>query len=121
MTEDTQEHRVPQNRQLNSQQHPPSLQLILSWNVTDSPKCSNHCMITVNIQSKNSEPQTTITKFNTNKANWHLFTSNETWKKVTNPVTSQSAEVLTEDFYKKKIQISAKSVIPMIEIKKAVN
>ena len=61
----------------------PSLQPILSWNVTDSPKCSDHCMITVNIQSKNSERKITITKFNINKAKWHLFTSNETWKKIT--------------------------------------
>ena len=78
----------------------PSLQPILSWYVTDSSKCSDHCMITVSIQSKNSEPQTTITKFNINKANWHLLTSNETWKKVTDPVRSQSAEPLTKDFYK---------------------
>ena len=34
----------------------PSLQPIISWNVTNSPKCSDHCVITVSIQSKNSEP-----------------------------------------------------------------
>ena len=38
-----------------------SLQSILSWNAADSPFCNDHCMITVNIQSKNSEPRTTIT------------------------------------------------------------
>ena len=50
----------------------PSLHPILSWSVTDSPLCGDHCTITVNIQSKNSEVQTTTTKFNINKANWHL-------------------------------------------------
>ena len=34
----------------------PSLQPILSWIGTGSPLCSNHCMITVNILSKTSEP-----------------------------------------------------------------
>ena len=62
-------------------------------------------MITGNVQSKNSEPQTTTTKFKINKADWHLFTSSEAWKKVTNPNRSQSAEVLTENFYKKKFKI----------------
>ena len=79
----------------------PSLQPIPSWNVTDSPLSSEHCVITVNIQIKNSEPQTTITKFNINKANWHLYTSNEAWEKATNLNRSQTAETLTEDFYKK--------------------
>ena len=80
MTEGTQEHRARQNLQLTSQYiASPSLQPILSWNVTDSPLCSEHCMITVNIQSKSSELQTTITKFNINKVNWHLLTSNEAW------------------------------------------
>ena len=74
-------------------------------------------MITVNIQSKNSEPQTTVTKFNINKANWHLFMSDESWKKVTNPNRSQSAEALTKDFYK-NLQTSAKSAIQVIDIKK---
>ena len=74
-------------------------------------------MIAVNIQSKSSEPQTTITKFNINKANWHLFTSNEAWKEVTNTNPLQSVEALTNDFYK-KIKISAKCAIPMIEIQK---
>ena len=73
-------------------------------------------MITVKIQSKNSELQTAITKFNMNKAHWHLFTSNETWKEVTNPNRPQSAEALTKDFYK-KLQISAKSDIPVIVLK----
>ena len=63
--------------------------------------------MTVKIQSKNSEPQTTITKFTINIANWDLFTSNEAWKKVTNPNRSQSAEALTEDFYKKKSLVRA--------------
>ena len=47
----------------------------------------------------------------------HLYTSNEAWKKVTNPNRSQSAEALTEDFYKKN-QISEKSAVPVIEIEK---
>ena len=80
----------------------PSLQSILSWIVTGSPLSSDHCLITVNIQSKNSEPQTTITKFNTSKVNWYLFKSNETKNHVTNQNRSQSAEALTEDFHKKK-------------------
>ena len=80
----------------------PSVQPILSWNVTDSPLCCDHCMITVNIQSKIAEPQTTIRKFNTKRANWHPFTSIEAWKEVTNPNQSQSAEALTKDFYRKK-------------------
>ena len=80
----------------------PFLQPILSWNVIDSPACSDHWMITVNIQSKNSGPQTAITKFNINKANWHLFTSNEAWKEVTNPNRSQSTEAQTKYFHKKK-------------------
>ena len=101
MTEDTQKNRAP----------------ILPWNVTDSSKCSDHYVNTASIQNKNSESQTTITKFNINKANWHLFTSNETWKEVTNPVRSQSAEALTKDLYK-KIQLSAKLAIPMIGVKK---
>ena len=58
----------------------PSLQPILYWNVTDRPSCSDHCMITVNFQSENSESETTITKFNINKDNWHLSTSNEAWE-----------------------------------------
>ena len=61
MAEDPQKHRAPQNRQLISQKH------ILSWNFTDSPLCSDHCMIIVSIQSKKSEPQITITKLNINK------------------------------------------------------
>ena len=80
--------------------------------------CSDYCMITVNIQSKNSEPQTIITKFNINKANCHLFTSTEAWKEVTNPNQSQSAEALTKDF-QKKILNSAKSATPVKEIKKS--
>ena len=82
---------------------PPSLQPILSLNATDSPLCIDICMITVNIQSKNSEPQTRITKFNINKANWRLFTSFEAWKEVTNQNRSQSAETPTKYFYKKNI------------------
>ena len=81
----------------------PSLQPILSWNVTDSPLCNDHCMITVNVQSKNSEPQATITKFNINKANWHLFTSIKVWKEIKNPNRSQSAEALAKDFLKKNL------------------
>ena len=34
----------------------PSLQPILSWNVTNNLLCSDHYMITVNIHSKISEP-----------------------------------------------------------------
>ena len=30
----------------------PSIQPILSWNVTDSPLCSDHCVIAVNIQAQ---------------------------------------------------------------------
>ena len=74
-------------------------------------------MITDNFQSKNSEPQTTITKLKKNKANWHLFTSNEALKQVTNPNQSQTAEALPKDFHK-KIQLSPKPAIPVIEIKK---
>ena len=96
----------------------PSLQPILSWNVTDSPLCSEHCMITVNIQNKNSEPQTTITKFNINKANWHIVSSKEAWQEVANPNRSQSAEALTKDLYKKKSTFPQKSAIPVIQIKK---
>ena len=76
-----------------------SLQAILSWNVADSSLSFQHCMITVNVQSKNSEPLRKVSKFNINQANWHLFTLNKAWKKVTNPNQSQSAEALTEDFY----------------------
>ena len=47
------------------------------------------------------QQQTTITKFNSNKESWYLFTSNEALKQVTNANLSQSAEPLTEDFYKK--------------------
>ena len=101
MTEDTQEYRAPQNR--NKPHYSiPSLQAITSWNVTDIPSCSDHRMITVNIQSKISEPQTKITKFNINKANSHLFTSNEAWKEVTNPNRTQSAESRTKIFSIKK-------------------
>ena len=77
----------------------PSLQPIVSWNFKGSHISKDHCVRTVSFQSKNSGPQTTITKFNINKGNWHLFTSNEAWNKVTNPNRSQSAEALTEDFY----------------------
>ena len=45
----------------------PSLQPILSWNVTASPSSRDHSGITVNVQSENSEPQTTITKLNIKK------------------------------------------------------
>ena len=74
-------------------------------------------MITVNSQNKNLEPLTTIPKFNINKAKWHVFTSNETWKNVANSNRLQYAEALTEYFYKKK-QLSPESAIPVIEIKK---
>ena len=80
-----------------------SLKSILSWNVTDSPLSSDHCVITVSIQSKKSEPQTIITKFNINEAKQHLSTSNEAWKQVTNQNQSQSAEALTKDFYIKTL------------------
>ena len=60
----------------------PPLQLILSRRITESPLSSDHFVITVNVESKNSEPQTSITKFNIIKANWHLFTSNEACEKV---------------------------------------
>ena len=80
----------------------PSLQPILSWTVTDSPLSSDNCVITVTVQSKISEPQTLITKFNIDKANWRLFTSIDARMQVTNPNRSQSAEARTEDFYKKK-------------------
>ena len=73
-------------------------QPILSWDVTDSPTSSDQCVITVNVQSKKSEPQSTITKFNINKTNWYLFASNQAWKKVTNPNRSQSAEARIELF-----------------------
>ena len=98
MTEDTQVHRAPQNLQLTLEL---TLQPIQPWNVTEDPFCNDHCMITVNIQRKNSEPQSTIPKFNINKANWYLFTSSEARKEVTNPNHSQSAEALTKDFYQK--------------------
>ena len=94
-----------------------SLQPILSCNVTDNPLSSDHCVITVNGHTKKSEPKTIITKFNINKANWQHFTSNKAWKKVTNPTRSQSAEALTEEFYK-KIQNSSKSAWPVIKEKK---
>ena len=98
MTENTHGHRTPQNRQLTSQ----SIPLFTGhsfWNVTENPSSSDHCLITKNVQSKNSEPRSTIRKLNINKANWHLFTSKEAWKQVKNPNLSQFAEVLTEDFY----------------------
>ena len=71
------EHRVPRNRQMISQDHSPSLEPVLFWIVTGSPLSSDHCVLTVNIQSKHSKPQTTNTKLNINKANWHISTSNE--------------------------------------------
>ena len=37
---------------------------------------------------------------------------------IANPNRSQSAEALTENFYKKKFKISSKSAIPVIEINK---
>ena len=77
----------------------PFLQPILHWNVTDSPLSYDDYMVTVSVQSKNSEPHTTITKFNINKTNCYLLTSNEAWRKTTNPNWPQSAEALTEDFY----------------------
>ena len=46
----------------------PSLQPILSLNVTDTPLRSDHCKITVYVQRNNSEPQITITKSNINEA-----------------------------------------------------
>ena len=45
------------------------------------PLSSDHCVITVNVQRKILEPQSTIIKFNTNEVSWQLFTSNETWNK----------------------------------------
>ena len=71
----------------------------------ESTLSNDHCVISVKILSRSSEPRTAITKFNMNKANWHLLTSKEAWKQTTNPNRSQFAEALTEDFYK-KIQIS---------------
>ena len=79
----------------------PSLQSILSLNVKDSLLSSDNCVITLNVQSKNSEPQTTITIFNINEISWRLFKPIEAWKKVINPNWSQSVEAITEDFYKK--------------------
>ena len=76
---------------------PPSLQPILSWIVTHSPLCTDHCVITLNIQSEKSEPRITITKLNINKASCELISSNEAWMKVTIPNRSQLAEPLTED------------------------
>ena len=74
----------------------PSLQPIPSWNDTDSPLSSDDFVITVSVQSKNSEPQSTITKFNIKNANWQLFTSNQTWKPVTVSNRSQSLQSLTK-------------------------
>ena len=74
-------------------------------------------MITVNVRSKNSEAETSTTKFNINKANWHPLTSYEARKKVTFLNGPQSAEALTENVYK-KIDNSSKSAMPVIEIKK---
>ena len=56
------------------------------------------CMITVNIQSKNSELQTTTT---INKAIWHLFTSSETWKEVTKPADHNLLKRWPKIFIKK--------------------
>ena len=81
MTEDTQEHRITKLAYDLTVAFP-SLQPILSWNVTGSPLSRNHYV-------------------NINKANMHLFTSNEAWNEVANPIRSQSAEALTEGFYKK--------------------
>ena len=94
----------------------PSLQAILSCNVSDRPLKFSHCVITVCVQSKKSEPQTTVANFNINKANWHLFTSNYAWRQVTNRDQSQTVEALAEVF-EKQIYISSTSTTPLIEKK----
>ena len=75
-----------------------SVQPIWFWNVTDIHICSDYCMITVNIHSKSSEPQTTIKKFIISEADWHLLISNESWKELTNPNRLHPTEALNKDF-----------------------
>ena len=49
-----------------------SLQPILFWTVTYSLLSSDHCVITLSVQSLNSWLQTTTTNFNINKSNWYI-------------------------------------------------
>ena len=95
----------------------PSLQPILSWNISDSPVDSDHCVITTNIPTRSREPQSTIAKFNMNETDLHLFTSNEVWKQTTNPNFLKSAEALTENFYSTN-KCAVEFAVPIIEIKK---
>ena len=71
--------------------------------------------MTINVHSKNSQPQTTITKFNIIKQTDNSYHQMKHGKKTTNPYRSQSAEPLTEDFFYKIIRIASKSAIPLVE------
>ena len=95
----------------------PSLQPILSRNVSDISHDINHCVIIINIRTRNREPQSIITKFNTIKVDWHLFTSNEVWKPATSPNLLHSTKTLTDNIYR-TIKCAAEFSISMIEINK---
>ena len=93
-TEDTQEQLVLRNRQVTPQkyllpcnpfcrgmfQRELSIATIVWWLWAF---LSNHCVMTMNTHAIIREPQSTITKFNVNKADWRLFSSNEVWKQAT--------------------------------------
>ena len=81
----------------------PSLQTLFSWSARVVPLRSDHCAISENVQNKISELQTVITQLNNHSSNWHLFTSNEAWKKVTSRNQTQSVEALIEDLKKSKM------------------
>lgn len=95
----------------------PSIQHILTWNVTDSPLDSDHCLITINIQNENLNTPTKIKKYNIRKADWHNYKSNEIWTQTTISTENRSARQLKEELYG-KIQHAAMAAIPVVEITK---
>ena len=94
-----------------------SLQSILSWNFSEGPLDTDHCVITRNIQTRCRETQSIITKFNTNRTDWHLFSSNEARKQAANSNLLHFSKVLTENCYW-TIKLAVDSAIPITLINK---
>ena len=92
------------------------LQPILSWNSTDSPSSSDYCVLTVNVKRKIQNPKlqsqnSTSTKQTGNSL--HQMTHG----RISQIHIDHNLLKLLPKILIKKIQISSKSSIPVIEIK----
>ena len=86
----------------------PNLWLSVEWSVLNTQLNSDHCVIAIELESLNSQPRNSKSRYNSKRANWTDYLNHAGWKNIKSEVTESQT---IEKFYQ-TIQEVAKDTIP---------